>query len=60
MELQEFLVFDKAYSIAPIGLSFGVSRSSFDLFFLGILGDKDSPIRFEGRIVAFDDEKLTE
>jgi hypothetical protein len=58
MELQEFLSFNKAYSIAPIGLSFGMSRSSFDCFFLGIIGDKDSPIRFNGKIVAFNGESL--
>jgi hypothetical protein len=58
MEFQKFLVFDKAYLIAPIRLSFGMSRSSLDLFFLEIIGDKDSPVRFEEKIVAFRDESL--
>jgi hypothetical protein len=51
MEFQKFLVFDKAYLIAPIRLSFGMSRSSLDLFFLEIIGDKDSPVRFEEKLL---------
>jgi hypothetical protein len=58
MDLQEFLAFDHAEMISPIGLSFGMRGRGADLFLLEIIGDKDSPIRFEGRMIAFGDEAL--
>jgi hypothetical protein len=59
LDLQEFLAFDHAQMIAPIRLSFRMrSRGNVDLFLLEVIGDKDSPIRFDGRMVAFDDENL--
>lgn len=44
--------------IQPIGLSFGLRRQNYDVFCLGILGDKDAPIRSDGRIISFEDENL--
>jgi len=58
MEFQEFLTFDNAEMIAPIGLSFGMHSRGADMFLLQIIGDKDSPIRFNGRMIAFDDESV--
>lgn len=58
MDLQEFLAFDKAYMIAPIGISFGMTSRSFDFFLLQVIGEKDAPVRFEGRIIVFDSEDL--
>jgi len=58
VDFKQFLNFDRAEMIAPIGVSFGIKNRPPDFFFLEIIGDKDSPIRFNGRIVTFDDEKL--
>lgn len=55
MELQEFLVFNNAEMIAPIGLSCGMRNRAADFFLLEVIGDKDSPLRFNGRIIAFDE-----
>jgi len=58
MNLQEFLAFDNAEMITPIGLSFGMRDRSADVFLLEVIGDKDSPIRCNGRMIAFGDEAL--
>jgi hypothetical protein len=58
MDIREFMVENRAYIVAPIGLSFGATGNAADCFFLSILGDKDAPIRSEGRIVGFVDEAV--
>jgi hypothetical protein len=58
MNLHEFLVFNNAEMITPIGLSFGMRGYGADLFLLEVIGDKDSPVRSDGRMIAFGDESL--
>jgi len=58
MDFQDFLVFNNAEMIAPIGLSFGMRGGGADFFLLTIIGDKDSPIRCNARMIAFGDESL--
>ncbi len=56
MDLQAFFEFDNADMVAPVGLSFGMKSSGADVFVLEVIGDEDSPIRSNGRILAFNDE----
>src|SRR5690242_11047332 len=58
MNLHEFLVLDNAEMITPVGLSFGMRGHGADLLIIEVIGNKDSPIRFNGRMIAFADEKL--
>jgi hypothetical protein len=55
---QEFLAFDNAEMITPIGVSLGMRGDRPDLFVLEIIGDKDSPIRVSGKMIAFQTESL--
>lgn len=58
MDLASFLEFDNAKMIAPVGLRFGMKGSGADVFVLEVIGDEDSPIRSDGRILAFNDESI--
>ena len=58
MDFKKFLILNHVDMITPIGLSFGMRGRGADLFVLQLIGDKDSPIRFNGRMIAFPDESL--
>lgn len=55
MDLLAILAFDSADTITPIGVSFGMhgKEGVADFFLLEVIGDRDSPIRFENRILVF-------
>ncbi len=58
MEFQKFLSLDNAQMLSPIGLAFGMNSRGADLLVLEVIGDKDAPIRTNGRMIAFEDENL--
>jgi hypothetical protein len=58
VELREFVTNEKVYMIAPIGLSFGLGAQKADVFFLQAIGNTDSPLRFNEKMVAFREENV--